>query len=140
MIFYLAKHCVTRRVTVCTTQDEARPIDKGFTKVDIPVDKPGLKAVLQDFFDQLHQAEQDKGEDLSSGESEALDSRPELSPPSPQARPQPIALTPAKIGLMTRQQIEEQWDDFPLAWQLDMAARALESARSLAPRSMVSDT
>lgn len=52
MIFYLATETTGRKV-LCGTQVDAKRIDKDFEQVDIPVDKKGLQAFVQESLDAI---------------------------------------------------------------------------------------
>ena len=118
MIFYLVETSQGHRV--CKTQAEAKAISKHFKQIDVPTDKDGLHATLQEFYNMLDtlRAEQLTKEPLS-GESEALDFRPE---PSPIHQADPV--------LSTREQFDRAWENFPLALQLHYASLATEAART----------
>lgn len=117
MIFYLANG-----TTLCPTQAEAKALDRSFVQHDIPTDKAGLMAYVQGLLDQIHTVDVLAQHGIVD-EGDTSDIAP--LPPPPQA----------KIDLLTRQQIEERWTDFPLSWRLDMHHIDLEEARRLAPRS-----
>lgn len=115
MKFYL---CMTPegRKRLVTRQDEAKKLDKEAKPIDIPVDQAGLKAAFEELFDQITDLE--KGESLSSGEAEVLDSRPGASPP------------PAGESYSEKSnRFEDEFDAMPLAQQLHFAAKAMENAR-----------
>lgn len=127
MIFYFATND-DGKTTVCTTQAEAKAIDKGFQKVDIALDKDSMQSLLQDSFDRIFQLESNTirmGESLSPGESEALDSRPELSPPT---------ISPVKQSQLDRREIEKLWPDLPIHWKLDMVSQTLDEVYRVWPK------
>ncbi len=52
MLFYTPKNDEGRTI-LCTTQADSDKIQKGASKIDVPVDKAGLKAVMQDSIDTI---------------------------------------------------------------------------------------
>lgn len=56
MQFYLAKAADGKRI-ICGTQAEAKAINKDFSELDIPTDKPGLKAWVQQMLDETLNAQ-----------------------------------------------------------------------------------
>lgn len=95
MIFYLANN------QLAGTQAEAKALDKNFEQVDVPTDKPGLMAYINELMGREHPQQVE-----------------EFVPSPP-----PAPVIPKSI------QFEDQWDDFPLALKLHYAASAMEDAR-----------
>lgn len=73
MQFYLAKDEDGRRI-ICGTQAEAKSINKDFSELEIPVDKPGLKAWVQQMLDETINA-QTVGEPVECETTEELISK-----------------------------------------------------------------
>ena len=114
MIFYVATNAEGQR-TLCTTQAEAKAIDKDFAQLDIPTDKTGLRDAIQEL--------------LSLIDGQVVSSEPE----SQESTPAPVSVqAPAQKDpiLQTRQQFEQAWENFPLALKLNYAALATEEART----------
>lgn len=122
MIFYLATDDAGLR-QLRGTQADAGKINKHFEQLDIPVDKAGLMMFVQDLFTQIDLLAQ-----LDEPASSMLLGCIDIYEPTPTPAPM------TKIDLLTRQQIEERWTEFPLAWRLDMHHVDLEEARQLAQR------
>jgi hypothetical protein len=114
MIFYVATNPDGTR-QLCTTQAEARAIDKEFQALDIHTDKPGLRDAIQELLSIID------GQALSV-EPEAQESNPAPVSAQPEAQKDPV--------LSTREQFMDAWDSFPLALKLHYAAMATEDARS----------
>lgn len=52
MIFYM-----TKGATLCGTQADARALDRDFEQIDIPVDKAGLMAFVNDLYQKIAAAD-----------------------------------------------------------------------------------
>lgn len=102
MIFYLC-----RGNELAPTQADAKKLDPDFVQIDIPTDKNGLMA----FVNNLYQRE--------------LPEREENPPVVPLPPPPLPAREPVSIVF------EDQWENFPLALKLHYAALAMEDAREL---------
>ena len=111
MIFYLVETETGHRVY--KTQAEAKSVSKDYIQIDVPTDKDGLLATLQEFYTML-----------DTVRAETLENKPESISQNPEPT---IPLIP------TKQQFEDAWDKFPLALQLHYAALAMEEARDRLP-------
>jgi hypothetical protein len=87
MKFYTPVDADTGRVVLCTTQDDARKINKKFDSIEIPTDKAGLQAFAQEALDttyelrqQLNRCEHDKS--IAPVTIEAPDASERLPGPS----------------------------------------------------------
>lgn len=103
MKFYLVTLDGQRRLV--TRKDEAGDTPE---VLDIPVDQTGLKAFVEDLFDQI----------------DAIPAPVEGVPP-PAPPPQERELTYTEVSMM----FEEAFPNFPLKLQLHYAAHAMEHAR-----------
>lgn len=102
MIFYLT-HNPTR---LHPTQADAKAISKNFEQIDIPTSKPELMKFVQELYDQIDA---------------------EVVPAGGEFPEEAVNLTPSYVHQSV--DIDETFDTFPLARQLDLAARAMENAR-----------
>lgn len=101
MIFYL-----TNGSALCGTQAEARALDKDFLQVDVPVDKAGLMAFLNDLY-----------------------ARTVEPPETPVFVPPPPPPSPPPSYTIKTLEIDKVFQNLPLAHQLSLASLALEKAR-----------
>ena len=106
MIFYTAIDELGRKHLV-GTQADARAINKQFEQIDIPTDKAGLMAYVQDLMDQV-----------GASEAPAAVSVPVQAPAPPSYAHYSVKL-------------DEEFEKLPIAHQLHFAAMAMENARSL---------
>lgn len=108
MIFYLATDEQGFR-KLRKTQDEARKINKDFAKIDIPTDATGLMSAIQEL--------------LTLADAAVLNQNVQRAQPTP---------APVKQQSYSERsvQIDEVFNNLPLAHQLSLAASALETARS----------
>ncbi len=114
MIFYLATDERGFR-QLRKTQDEARKINKDFTKIDIPTDATGLMAAIQEL--------------LTIADAAILNQGSPAAEPVP--APAPAPAPPKQQSYSERSvQIDELFMHLPLPHQLSLAAVALETARS----------
>jgi hypothetical protein len=110
VIFYtaVAENGATR---IVGTQAEARAINKDFQQVDIPTDKPGLMAILQDSFDTIFNLEQQIGGAGASVPAEGSDGSqeqvPDVASESPVSRQAEPSVRPAIQNDWTAAQIED---------------------------------
>ena len=116
MIFYLATDERGFR-QLRKTQDEARKINKDFTKIDIPTDATGLMAAIQEL--------------LTIADAAILNQGSPAAEPMPTLAPAPAPAPPKQQSYSERSvQIDELFMHLPLPHQLSLAAVALETARS----------
>lgn len=108
MIFYLANG-----ITLCGTQAEAKALDRDFVQHDIPTEKPKLQAYVQDLMNKV--------DDLSC-QINSLKFDTTIAPvtitddlPSP---PLPVV-----------QDLDDVWEELPLARKAHFAALFCEEAR-----------
>jgi len=114
MIFYLATDERGFR-QLRKTQDEARKINKDYTKIDIPTDATGLMAAIQEL--------------LTIADAAILNQGSPAAKPIP--APAPAPAPPKQQSYSERSvQIDELFMHLPLPHQLSLAAVALETARS----------
>jgi hypothetical protein len=117
MIFYIATDSNGMR-QLCTTQADAKAIDKNFQQLDVPTDKAGLRDAIQELLTEI------------DGMAVSSHQEPVESNPAPvSVQPTPQELSPAKQALETREQFDTAWGSFPLALKLHYAASACEDAR-----------
>lgn len=104
MIFYL---CNGNQLA--GTQADAKALDRDFIQVDVPTDKAGLMAYINELMARLENS-------------------PEISnePPPPPAPPAsiPVSYTERAVSF------EDAFENMPLALQLHFGAKAMENARS----------
>jgi hypothetical protein len=112
--FYIAR--VDGHRTLHHRQDDAKAQDKNFEKIDIPTDMPGLKAFVQELYNEIDTPR------APAGDPDLLDAQPE-----PALAPRPVPVTESYSHKSIAQ--DEEFDALPLARQLDFAARAMENAR-----------
>lgn len=122
MIFYFAVNSIGQTI-VCSTQADAKAIDKGFQKVDIQLDKDSMQALLQESFDRIFDLE-------GKVNSQAHD----LSIAPVTIDQAPSELPPAKQSQLDRRQIEELWPSFPIHWKLDMVSQTLDEVYKAWPK------
>lgn len=103
MIFYLCNGD-----QLAGTQADAKALDPSFTQVDIPTDKAGLMAYVNEL--------------LATPKSEPV------PPPPP---PAPVQIPPSYTEVSIK--IDEVFENLPLSQQLHLAALALENARKKCP-------
>lgn len=96
MIFYL-----TNGSALCGTQAEARDLDKHFVQVDVPTDKAGLMAYINELYARTVEPSEP----------------PVFMPP------------PAPAYTIKTLEIDKVFQNLPLAHQLSLASLALEKAR-----------
>lgn len=120
MIFYIATDENGQR-QLRGTQADAKAVNKNFEQVDIPTDKTGLMAYIQDLFTKI-----DGSAPVEAPEVEPSDGEAEL-PAEPAVRTPPVQPSYTEWSV----KIEDAWDKLPLAHQLHFAAIAMENARSL---------
>ena len=114
MIFYLATDERGFR-QLRKTQDEARKINKDFTKIDIFTDATGLMAAIQEL--------------LTIADAAILNQGSPAAEPMP--APAPATAPPKQQSYSERSvQIDELFMHLSLPHQLSLAAVALETARS----------
>lgn len=114
MIFYLATDERGFR-QLRKTQDEARKINRDYTKIDIPTDATGLMAAIQEL--------------LTIADAAILNQSSSAAEPMP--APAPAPAPPKQQSYSERSvQIDELFMHLPLPHQLSLAAVALETARS----------
>lgn len=116
MIFYLATEPGGRE-RIVGTQADARAVSPSFVQTDVPTDKAGLMAYVQDLMDK-------------AAEAPAPDPEPDAAP-SEEAPPPPCPPVPPPVPYTQRSlDIDEIFENLPLAHQLHLAALAMENARS----------
>lgn len=118
MLFYVAVNQKGFR-QVCKTQAEAKAIDKDFIQLDIPTDKDGLRDAVQELLTLVDAV-------VAQQSQEA-----EITPQRPQIEPQ--ALPPAQTPLQFREMVENQWQNQPLAWRIDLMMQTAEECRKAVP-------
>lgn len=114
MIFYVATNEAGRKFA-CKTQEDARLVNKIFTKIDVPTDKDGLHAMLQEFFDQLDALKQ-----------EAV---PALEP-GPAINPKQKCDEPLKDTIAFCSELTERWPQLPWGLKSDLCCLFLEDVRA----------
>ncbi len=133
MIFYVATNEEGQR-TLCKTQAEAKAIDKDFQQLDIPTDKDGLRDAIQELLSLIDAQP-------APVEPESQESTPEA--PEPFLRGTDVTgmsheernsiIFPVTDHLRFREMVEEEWDNQPLGWRLDLANLTLEECRKAIP-------
>lgn len=133
MIFYIATGEDGMR-HVCTTQAEAKPIDKDFVQLDIPVDKSGLRDTIQELLSLIDQNGSTETEQVGSTLPEP---QIELQPASaPAGRPAVDMTTlnreerkklcyPRNVDLLDREYFEQVWSHMPMPLKLDLISSAM---------------
>jgi hypothetical protein len=115
MIFYLALDDEGRR-QLRGTQADAKAVNRNFEQIDIPTDKAGLMAFVQELYNEIDNSGTHPGDpDLLAPEPE-----PVLDP-----RPVPVVETYTATSVS----LDEQFAKLPLAHKLHFAALAMEDAR-----------
>lgn len=133
MIFYIANKPTGGR-QLCTTQVEAKAIDKEFAQLDIPVDKTGLRDVIQELLD-LADAN-------GSTETQEAEIKPETPQIEAQSTSRPaIDMTtlsreerkklcyPRNVDLLDREYFEAVWHIMPMPLRLDLISLAMDDFR-----------
>lgn len=116
MIFYVAVNEVGRKIA-CKTQEEARLVNKIFTKIDVPTDKEGLHTMLQEFFDQLDALKQTEPS------------------PEPTLEPNPGNISeqkcdePMKDTVAFCSELSERWPHLPWGLKSDLCCLFIEDLR-----------
>lgn len=119
MIFYIATDKNGMR-QLCTTQADAKAIDKDFVQLDIPTDKASLRDAIQELLTEI--------DSMAVAYQQAVE--PERAPDPVFVQPTAQTVSPAKQALETREQFNEAWGSFPLALKLHYASSACEDART----------
>ena len=115
MIFYEAVD-QEGYVHLVGTQADARAINKDFTQVDIPTDKTGLMNYVQQLLRQI--------DDACVRFTEREENPPVESVDPPKITEREVSYTERSI------EIDEIFQNLPLAHQLSLAALAMENARA----------
>lgn len=110
MIFYIADD--GKRIHVLTTQADAAKINQDFGKIEVPVDKSGLQATLQEFYDLLQAANNIQNGSNATVEKTGGISLPEKSQFEDVTVKQRIFLW-----------LSDVWDALPLVYQCHLIAR-----------------
>ena len=137
MIFYIANKATGGR-QVCTTQGEAKPIDKDYVQLDIPTDKAGLRDAIQELLDLA-----DAAGSIETQEAENVPESPQIeaqATPAPSGRPA-VDMTslsreerkklcyPRNVDLLDREYFEEVWSHMPMPLKLDLISTAMGNFR-----------
>jgi hypothetical protein len=120
------------------TQADAREVNKEFTSVDIPTDKPGLMAWVQQMLDEtlnagihdvisIQEPTVQRSDCSEFGPGRAY-AEP-VTPPAP-AKPEPV------MENITNKLVrfEDEWENFPLSRKCHFASLAMEECRTILGR------
>jgi len=110
VIFYTAND--GQRIHVLTTQAEAAIVSKDYEKVDVPTDKSGLQATLQEFYDLLQAANNNQNGSNNPVEMSSGISLPDKNQFEDVTVKQRIFLW-----------LSDVWDALPLVYQCHLIAR-----------------
>lgn len=127
MIFYVALD-ENGNKQLRGTQADARAVNRNFEQIDIPTDKAGLMAFVQDLYTKL---------DNLHVQIEAVDDRPitttdvvDHEPAQPEPAPPERASEPAPKP-RTTDDVEELWPNLPLPFRFHLCAMTMEDARNV---------
>lgn len=120
MIFYLANN-----QTLCPTQAEAKVIDRDFVQIDIPTDKPKLQAYVQDLMNKINDLCLTIDSQIKQPTPSEVEVLAEMGIVDERAAGLPPILLPPSIV----QDLDDVWDDLPLARKAHFAAMFCEEAR-----------
>ena len=104
MLFYLCNGS-----TLCGTQADARALDKDFVQLEVPVDKAGLMAFVNELY----------AREAPAPTTEIIVPVPHLPPPVPYS--------------IKTSEIDKVFQNLPIGHQLTLASLALEKARDVLP-------
>lgn len=125
---------VEGRRVLCSTQADAKELDRNYERIDIPVDHDGLKAYVQALFDEVAgvQRSVDGCETITIATADIRDDKdgePSISHTIP-AETAPVKFSGAPNYTEWSCRIDEEFDKLPIARQLDFAASAMSNARN----------
>lgn len=118
------------------TQAEAKKLDKNFTPVEVPTDKEGLIAYLNQYQvdrDLYHQYVEDAGDRVVKDINEDIDPSLRVAIPAQPGNARTQFYTDHTLSL------DEAFANAPLAHRLTLACLALEDARDAIPAMTIKD-
>lgn len=140
MIFYLATQPDGRRL-LKTVKTEAAAIDKEFETLDIPTDKPGLMATLQELLTLADDARLSAPVPVTIPTSETPEPAVTEDAPKPvRAKAHPTVTLPSDGDLTTTEQLElrrlidQNWEYLPFAYRCDLTSTFFNHIRLMKPQ------
>lgn len=119
MIFYIATDPKGFRI-LKGTQAEAKAISKDFSQIDIPTDKAGLMAAIQELLTLADAA--------TLNQNTAPSEIPQEPAPEPKTETLPVA-NPVEELLKFQQEVSDGWDNLPIGLRSDLVCRFMEDVR-----------
>lgn len=137
MIFYIANKATGGR-QVCTTQAEAKSVDKEYVQLDIPTDKAGLRDAIQELLDLADAAgstETPEAENtpespqIEAQATSAPSGRPAVDMTSLSREERKKLCYPRNVDLLDREYFQEVWHHMPMPLRLDLISTAMGNFR-----------
>lgn len=122
MIFYVALDENGHR-QLRGTQADARAVNKQFEQIDIPTDKAGIMAYVQELFSQVDGVPHPLVQMVQLDEELGLYDDEKVGEPEPAPTP-----TPAPRNA---DEIEDLWPNLPLAFRFHLCSLTMEDARNV---------